>query len=132
MLNRNDIVEELNKIIDRYFEEKVQELKLKSGDMAPEQNIEIDNAVEKLADIVVQWAERNGKEKSKDNRPRVSLVGKDGNVFAVIGIISEKLNKSGLKEMADEFSQKAFHSDSYEDVIELALNYVKIDEIPNR
>lgn len=141
MLNKEEVVEELNSIVDRYFEEMSQKLGLKSGDMASEQNFAIDEAVEKLAGVVVQWAEQNQeinknaeycKEKSKDNRPRISLAGKDGNVFAVIGIISEKLRKSGLKDRADEFSEKAFHSDSYEDVIELALEYVRIDEIPNR
>lgn len=140
MLKKEEVVEELNQTVDKYFEEMSQKLGLKSGDMSPEQSFAIDEAVEKLADIVVKWAEQNqeikekkeyGNEK-KDNRPRVSLAGKDGNVFAVIGIISEKLNKSGLKDMANEFSEKALASDSYEDVIELALNYVKIDEIPNR
>ncbi len=141
MLKKEEVVEELNQTVDRYFEEMSQKLGLKSGDMAPEQNFAIDEAVEKLADIVIQWAEQNqeinkkkeyGKEKSEDNRPRVSLAGKDGNVFAVIGVISETLRKSGLKDRADEFSEKALKSDGYEEVIELALEYVRIDEIPNR
>lgn len=141
MLKKDDVVEELSKMMDGYFEEKAGELKLKSGDISPEQSFRIDEAVEKLADVVIQWAEQNqelkedsyyGKKQIKDNRPRISLAGKDGNVFAVIGMISEKLNKSGLKDRADEFSEKALKGESYEDVIELALNYVKIDEIPNR
>ncbi len=141
MLKKEEVVEELSRTVDRYFEEMSQKLGLKSGDMAPEQSFAIDEAVEKLAGIVVQWAEQNqeindniehGNKKIKDNRPRVSLSGKDGNVFAVIGVISETLRKSGLKDRADEFSEKALKSDGYEDVIELALEYVRIDEISNR
>lgn len=130
MLKKEVVVEELSQIIARYFEEKAQEIKSKSGDMSPEQNFELDNAIEKIADIVIQWAEQN--QEIKDARPRVSLAGKDGNVFAIIGMISERLNKCGLKDKSNEFSREALQSDSYEDVIKLSLKYVKIDEIPNK
>lgn len=56
ILTNERVVEELNEMLDRYFEEKSQELLLKHGDISPDQTIELDNAIEKIADIIIQWA----------------------------------------------------------------------------
>lgn len=58
-LDKDVITEELNKIIDRYFEEKFQEFGLKSGDITPEMSIIIDDAIEKIADVIAMYIKLN-------------------------------------------------------------------------
>lgn len=59
------VIEELNEILGEYFDEKSQELNLKSGDISPDQSFVLDNAIEKIADVVIQWAIQN-KEEEKE------------------------------------------------------------------
>lgn len=59
ILTNERVVEELNEMLDRYFEEKAQELMLKHGDISPDQTFVLDNAIEKIADVVIQWATQN-------------------------------------------------------------------------
>jgi len=62
----------------------------------------------------------------KSIKPRVNLDGINGNVFCVIGKVVETLNKSGLRDSADEFSEKALQADGYEDVLKLIHKYVTV------
>lgn len=61
-----------------------------------------------------------------NRRPRVDLVGTDGNVFSIIGKVSETLKKSGMRYSADEFVENAMVCDSYKDVLKLATKYVRV------
>ena len=62
ILTNEIVTEELNKMLDRYFEEKSQELMLKHGDISPDQSFELDGAIAKIADVVIQWAIQNKEE----------------------------------------------------------------------
>lgn len=64
-----------------------------------------------------------------DEKPTVDLVGKDGNVFSVIGEIYNVLRQEGMKDKAEEFSRESLQSDDYNSVLKLALKYVKINRI---
>lgn len=59
-------------------------------------------------------------------KPRCKLVGTDSNVFSVIGKVRESLRKAGLKEQAEEFSQRAMRQKRYEDVLSLCFEYVDV------
>jgi predicted nucleic acid-binding Zn ribbon protein len=59
ILTKERVVEEVGRMIDRYFEEKSAELRLKNGDISPGQSFELDNVIEKLVDVVIQWAAQN-------------------------------------------------------------------------
>ena len=59
-------------------------------------------------------------------KPKCKLIGEDGNVFNIIGRVSESLKRAGLKTEAVEFQNKAFNSDSYDKVLQLALEYVEV------
>ena len=48
----------------------------------------------------------------ENNKPTVKLVGEDGNVFNIIGRVSNALKKAGLLEQAKEFK--------------ITLNHIKI------
>jgi hypothetical protein len=59
-------------------------------------------------------------------KPKCKLVGEDGNVFNIIGLVARALKKEGLKEQAEEFTSKAFQSGSYDEVLVLAMEYVEV------
>jgi predicted transcriptional regulator len=58
-------------------------------------------------------------------RPRLKLVGTDGNVFAVIGRVKAKLVEVGQPDAAKEFVERAFKSRSYDEVLQLCFSYVE-------
>lgn len=61
------------------------------------------------------------------NKPKCELIGKDGNVFNIIGLVSKTLKKEGMVNEADEFLKKAYSSESYEAVLCLCSEYVEIE-----
>ena len=60
-------------------------------------------------------------------KPICKLVGTDGNVFGVIGRVSQALKRAGMTERAKEFQAKAMKSDSYSDVLALCFDYVEVE-----
>ena len=61
------------------------------------------------------------------SKPVCKLVGTDGNVFSIIGKVSNTLKKAGLPEQAKEFTGKAFSSGSYDDVLALTMECVDVE-----
>jgi len=61
------------------------------------------------------------------DKPKCKLIGVDGNVFVIIGHVAAALKKAGLKKEASEFTTKAFSSGSYDEVLQLCMEYVDID-----
>ena len=59
-------------------------------------------------------------------KPECKLIGEDGNVFNIIGIVSKTLQRAGLKEQANEFKEKAFACNSYSEVLTLTMKYVDV------
>jgi len=59
------------------------------------------------------------------NRPRCRLVGKDGNVFAIIAAVKQALRDAGQHEAASAFVQQAFRCKSYDHVLALLVEYVE-------
>jgi hypothetical protein len=59
-------------------------------------------------------------------KPKVKLVGEDGNVFAIIGRCSAALEEAGLAAEAKEFTSKAFNAGSYDEVLRLATQYCDV------
>jgi hypothetical protein len=60
------------------------------------------------------------------DKPRCKLIGEDGNVFNIIGLIKKTLKASGQPEKAKEFVNRAFAAGSYDEVLAMADNYVEI------
>lgn len=59
-------------------------------------------------------------------KPECTLIGQDGNAFAIIGAVSKTLKQNGLGEEAKEFSDKAFQCESYDHLLQLVQEYVEI------
>lgn len=59
-------------------------------------------------------------------KPICKLSGTDGNVFAIIGRVREALRDAGQTDLAGEFLEKAFHANSYDEVLRLCMEYVDV------
>lgn len=56
----------------------------------------------------------------------VKLTGEDGNAFAVIARVSKALKAAGEDEAANEFVKAAFKSESYDELLQLAMETVNV------
>ncbi len=59
-------------------------------------------------------------------KPPCKLVGQEGNVFNLIGLVRQALIKAGQEDAAKEFVQRAFKARSYHEVLSLCLHYVDV------
>lgn len=58
----------------------------------------------------------------------VELVGQDGNVFNLIGIVTKALRRNGVPaEKIKEFTDKCFSAGSYDEVLQIIMNTVKVE-----
>lgn len=60
------------------------------------------------------------------NKPKCKLIGADGNVFNIIGLVKRALTKAGQPEKAAEFVANAFKAESYDAVLGMAGECVEI------
>ena len=63
----------------------------------------------------------------KNNKPKVKLIGQDGNVFNLIGICSRALKNAGQKEKAKEMSEKIFKCGSYSEALSIMMEYCDVE-----
>lgn len=61
------------------------------------------------------------------SKPIVNLSETDGNVFMIIGVCSKALKKAKLSDKANEFKHKAQGAKSYDEVIQLAMEYCEVE-----
>jgi hypothetical protein len=59
-------------------------------------------------------------------KPRCKLIGEDDNVFNVIGRVRRALLDAGQDDEAREFVERAFRCGSYDEVLQLVLEYVEV------
>ena len=59
-------------------------------------------------------------------KPKVKLIGKDGNAFAIMGEVRKALKRAGFtKEVIDEYTNKAMSGD-YNNLLAVTMEYVDI------
>jgi len=59
-------------------------------------------------------------------KPECQLIGGDGNVFVLIGNASRALKRVGLPEQASEMTDKCFRAGSYDQVLQIIMEYVEV------
>lgn len=64
--------------------------------------------------------------KLNPSKPKCKLTGTDGNVFALAGRVTEVLRKAKLHAEAKEFSSKLFNCGSYNEALQLMMQYVDV------
>ena len=60
-------------------------------------------------------------------KPVVKLIGENGNVFNLIGIVALELKRNDMKKEAEAFKEKAFTCKSYDEVLRLIMDYVEVE-----
>ncbi|OIO43428.1 hypothetical protein AUJ64_02470 [Candidatus Pacearchaeota archaeon CG1_02_39_14] len=63
---------------------------------------------------------------SELKRPKCSLIGTDGNVFALISKVSTTLKKIGQHNQAKEMTSRCFKAGSYDEALMIMDEYVEI------
>ena len=51
----------------------------------------------------------------------------DGNIFSVIGAASKALKKANQHKLAEEMTAKAFNAGSYDEALQVCMEYVDFD-----
>ena len=59
-------------------------------------------------------------------KPKVKLIGQDGNAFFILGTVRKELIKEGMEEEAKEFIKKATSSD-YDNLLRVVNEYVDVE-----
>lgn len=59
-------------------------------------------------------------------KPKCKLIGKDGNIFNLLGIASKTLKEAGLEDKSDEMASRVYKSNSYLEALEVISEYVDI------
>lgn len=60
-------------------------------------------------------------------KPKCQLIGRDGNIFNLMGIASRTLKQAGLKEKADEMIKRITASKSYDEALIIIMEYVEAE-----
>ena len=58
------------------------------------------------------------------DKPRVKLVGTDGNIFAILGRCKQALKNAGQPDRAEELAQRVFKATSYDEALGICQEYV--------
>lgn len=64
--------------------------------------------------------------KKSTKKPKAKVIGKDGNVFNLIGICSRALKDAGMKDQATEMSNRVFGCGSYDEALVIMSEYCEL------
>lgn len=65
---------------------------------------------------------------AEPEKPDCALIGQDGNVFNLVGIAARTLREHGMKEQANEMTDRVFASGSYGEALCIIGEYVNITD----
>lgn len=63
-------------------------------------------------------------------KPKMELVGHDGNIFSIMGRASRLLKRAGMREEADEMFKRVTSSGSYDEALRIVSEYVETELSP--
>ena len=62
-----------------------------------------------------------------EEKPRCNLIGKNGNIFNLMGLSSKVLKKAGQEDKAEEMTKKIMEeAESYSQALCIISNYVEV------
>ena len=64
-------------------------------------------------------------------RPKMQLIGQDGNIFAIMGRASRLLKSSGQGDKAKEMRDRVMSCDSYQKALSIVSEYVETELLPS-
>jgi len=59
-------------------------------------------------------------------RPKIKLIGEDGNAFVIMGKVVSVLRSSGKKSLIEKFKKEAMLGD-YDNLLRVTMKYVDIE-----
>jgi hypothetical protein len=119
-----DLTQELIDRTEREMDKIILEAAKEQGLPVLELSVELAQA--ELDRLSEQLASNHAKLTQVLSKPFVQLTGEDGNVFSIIGRVSRVLKEAKQPEKAKEFTDKAFGSGSYDEVLRLAMEYCEV------
>ena len=60
-------------------------------------------------------------------KPKVKLIGENGNICNLMAIASRALKEAGMREEAKEMFEKITKSKSYDEALRILMEYVEIE-----
>jgi hypothetical protein len=60
-------------------------------------------------------------------KPTCKLAGEDGNIFFILGRVSRTLKENGKAEQAKEVSERVMASGSYDEALQIIMEYVEVE-----
>ena len=68
---------------------------------------------------------------NRPKKPKMQLIGQDGNIFAIMGCASRLLKSSGQGDKAKEMRDRVMSCDSYQQALSLVSEYVETELSPS-
>lgn len=80
-------------------------------------------------DFIVEQVQgtETSKEQPVPKRPKMKLVGQDGNIFAILGRASRLLKENGQPDQAKEMSSRVYQSGDYYKALNIISEYVETE-----
>lgn len=80
-------------------------------------------------DFIVEQVQgtETSKEQPVPKRPKMKLVGQDGNIFAILGRASRLLKENGQPQQATEISSRVYQSGDYYKALNIISEYVETE-----
>ena len=63
-------------------------------------------------------------------KPKINLVGEDGNIFAILGRAGRALRQAGMADESKEMFDRVTQSGSYEEALRIVSEYVQTELSP--
>ena len=63
-------------------------------------------------------------------KPKMELIGHDGNIFSIMGRASRLLKQAGMREEANEMFNRVTSSGSYDEALHIISEYVETELSP--
>ena len=60
-------------------------------------------------------------------KPKMELIGHDGNIFSIMGRASRLLKQAGMREEANEMFNRVTSSGSYDEALHIISEYVETE-----
>ena len=64
------------------------------------------------------------------DKPRINLIGEDGNVFAILGRAGRALRQAGMADEAKEMFDRVTNCGSYDEALNIISEYVETELSP--
>lgn len=65
-----------------------------------------------------------------DQKPKMELVGHDGNIFSILGRAGRLLRQNGMADQIHEMNDRVYGSHSYNEALNIISEYVETELSP--